>query len=242
MKVSRKKCVVLLVVIGMIFLFATGVFIYMAGERVAAIAAIQNSVERNYEMNFYGPGMNSKHRPRFLPAFIDSHVSDWLDSRYEKTTGSTNLDLVYDNRFISLFAGPIRGIFIMEPDHITGDLGAALLRLPSLQQLIIRADGDIPTEAEWTRLCTRLRLLPELEDLEIDGDSITDATIAKLAGHPRLRTIHFESSQLTPGSLKTLMSFPNLRDLTILTSSHFTPEDVKAFKAALPSVKIEIDP
>jgi hypothetical protein len=178
-------------------------------------------------------------RPRNLPAFIDEPVQTIFDRMFESSVGTTNKAIVYGDLFRSLFRGPIRGITIYEPHLARGDVGAALLRFPHLRQVSI-GDAHSFKESDWTLLCRRLRVLPELEEVELEGNEVTDASIVPLSGHPRLRKITIEAYQLTPNCLKTLTTLPSLTDVTIEESGHFKPEDRKAMAAALPGVTFDI--
>lgn len=73
---------------------------------------------------------------------------------------------------------------------LRGDLGAELLRFSGLRRVTIIASDHVgPTESEWTLICTRLRTLPRLEELEIGGPDLTQLAIQPLSGHPRLRKL-----------------------------------------------------
>jgi hypothetical protein len=215
----------------MLLLFAV---CWVGFERVSAVAAVQDSMSRNYEITF-----GTEDRPRILPAFIDDPVQEALGSIFEATQGAGNKDIVYGERFRSLFRGPVRKIEIWEPHNFTGDLGAALLRFPRLQRLAVNDCVDTPTEAQWTLFWSRIRSLPELEEIEFDGNNITNASIAPLSGHPRLRKITLDGYHLTAGCVKTLATLPSLTNLTIEESGNITPADRKAMVRALPSVEIE---
>jgi hypothetical protein len=106
-------------------------------------------------------------------------------------------------------------------------------------------DGEThPTESEWTLLCTHLRALPHLEELEIGGWQITDRAIAPLAGHPRLRTLSISAGRLSESSTKTFAALPRLAKLHIGEQLHegdvwLSPAQQAAMTAALPNIGIE---
>jgi len=213
------------------------ILIALGIQRIVDVAAIQNSVSRNWELGFDSDDPRTG-RPRDLPAFVDEPVQHLFDWMFDSTVGTTNKQVVYDDLFRSLFRGPIHGITIYEPHMPRGDVGAALLRFPHLQQVWIGLAEQF-TASDWTLLCKRLRLLPELQDVDLDGNNLTDTCIIPLSGHPRLRKITIGGYQLTPMCLKTLSTLPSLTDVTIDQSSHFKPEDQKAMAAALPAVTFD---
>jgi hypothetical protein len=87
--------------------------------------------------------------------------------------------------------------------------------------------------------------MPKLRWIELWDENLTDAAIAPLAGHPTLECIFIRRrDKLTPASLATFASIPRLRNLNIYAPVDnvlrtFNEEDMKAFKAALPSVTVE---
>ena len=102
------------------------------------------------------------------------------------------------------------------PGRISGDLGHELLRFSGLRRVTIDVnDSDEPTEQQWYRICTQLRLLPELERLELAGMKLTDHALSPLVGHPRLRRLEITQSSITPAVVDTLVSLPALRELEL---------------------------
>ena len=177
---------------------AAALFLWSCIERVTSVAAVQNSLERAWEIDFNAGGC-----PASLPTVIDDKVYDFLFDRFPDKNGELlNRDIIWHERFRALFRGPIRDIKIYEPDAFRGDLGVALARFPELQRVSV--DGSVgenyPTEANWTLLCTRLRSMTQLKEVELGGTWVTDAAIAPLAGHPSLRIILINNGQLTVGN------------------------------------------
>lgn len=206
----------------------------LALQRMSDVAAVQNSLGRAWEIQF-GP----EPRPRMMPWIVDEAAQGVLGKLFGGTRGTTNRDLIYVDRFRSLFCGPIREVDIYESRHLQGDLGAVLQRFPSLRRFSLAGNVDTPTEAEWMVLCGRIRLLPDLEELVIDGNQVSDAAIAPLAGHPGLRKVAITSAVLTPDGVKTLATLPRLSELSIEKWGGYSPQEKKAIMDALPRVKIE---
>jgi hypothetical protein len=216
--------------------------------QMLAVAKVQECLERDWEISF-GP-RSAASRPAMLPAYLDDKVSDYLSRKYESVAGygpgpahTRNRDVVYHERFRALFRGPIREISIYYSEGLRGDLGAALARFPGLRFFCFYDEADVPTGAEWKHLCTWLRRFPELETLEIGGNSITDESIAPLAGHPRLRSITIQQSQLSPECVKIFAMLPNLKKLDVNIehpdgTTWLTPEGQKAMSEKLPGVSV----
>jgi hypothetical protein len=234
-----KKTWVALFVVGFLAFLGWSVM-----QRLFDVAAVQDSVERDWETSF-GPGPRV---PRALPEFVDSAVQKWLTNRYAVDPTDTGRgtrhaeyrDLVYHQRFRALFRGAIHEIEIIDPEGFRGDPGAALERFPSLRRVTIFDCGNNegPTEVQWQLLCERLRSLPELEELDIAGRFLSDASVGPLAGHPTLRTVRIRCSRLTPECAKTFRSMPRLTALYINIWPEPTSADQASWSAALPNAVI----
>ena len=221
-------------------------FLWSSIERVTAVAAVQDSLERAWEIDFNAGGC-----PASLPAPIDDRLYNFLVDRLPDKEGDVlerylNRNVIWHERLRALFRGPMRSIRIYEPDAFRGDLGGALARFPELERISV--DGSVgenyPTEVDWTLLCTRLRSLTQLKEIELGGTWVTDAAIAPLAGHPRLRTISINIGRLTVDSVRTFRAIPRLTKLHIEglsgdAKTALSAENQKAMSAALPKVTIE---
>jgi len=217
-------------------------------QRVLNVAAVQNAVQRDFEIGFGAPGREC---PEFLPEFIDSAAGKYL----QRFAGSRSYErewpvhtsvrhIIYQERFRAFFRGPIREVHVFYCEAFTGDLGAALQRFPGLRRVTVSEnEPDVPTEADWKLLCMRLRSLPQLEEVELGGAWITDAAIAPLAGHPKLRSINISYGRLTSACAKTFAGIPRLTKLQFEEQIYagdawLTPEGQSAMNAALPAVSI----
>jgi hypothetical protein len=217
-------------------------------QRTLDVAAVQECLNRDWETTF-GPDTGSG-LPGALPASLDSRVQNWLNHRYGGNPRGLDLgrglqhaeyrDIVYHERFRALFRGTIREIQIMDPEGFRGDLGAALLRFPGLRSVTVHDYYDLkaPREAEWKLLFTRLRSLPNLEELNLGGRGISDAAVTPLAGHPTLRAIRVRYSELTPESAKIFRTLPRLSTLRLNTVLQLTPEEEAGWSAAIPGTLI----
>lgn len=228
--------------------------IWPAGRRISNIKAVQNAIDRDWEISFDQMGLPFG-RPARLPSFLDSRAKAWFDWRYASTGGydgtqpvkTRNRDVVYYERFRALFRGPIEVIDIGYPEGFRGDdLGLALARFPKLRRFCVFENEDTgPSESEWALLCRRLRALPQLEELELAGCWLSDSAIAPLAGHPRLRVVTILEGRLSPGCTKTFAAIPNLSRLHIEGQRYegdtwLTPAEEKMMRAALPAVTVEV--
>ncbi len=237
-----------------LWLFLLGIlalFCWPAARRNSNIKAVENAIDRDWEISFDRTGSH----PASLPSFVDSAAKTWFDWRYAATGGydgsqpvkTRNRDSVYYERFQCLFRDPIEYINIGYPETFRGDnLGAALARFPELRFFGVFENEDTgPGESEWTALCRRLRALPRLEEIELGGSWITDAAIEPLGGHPNLRVVTILEGRLTPGCAKTFSTIPHLATLHIEWQRHdgdtwLTPEEERTMKAALPGVTLEV--
>jgi len=196
-------------------------------KQMLDVAAVQDTVQRDWEMAFTHTSGEEFLRPQLLPKFIDDGVDRYLMKRYPDPKDFQNhvsyRYSVYRERFRAMFRGPIREIRIFDPEGFRGDLGAALQRFPGLRLVEVRdLNMEIPAENEWELLCRRLRELPELETLHLEGHWITDAAIAPLSAHPRLRSLSITwgtGNGLTAASLKTFAAIPNLKELNIVAQN-----------------------
>lgn len=218
-------------------------------HQVIAVAAVQNSVDYGWVITF-GSGTV----PAGLPVSVDSAVEDLIGRMFAQTAHYTGAypestlrrDIIYHERFRAFFRGPIRGICIDSPGGFRGDLGAALARFPDLRGVYIADLGQSqPSEADWKLLFTRLRALPDLEEVALRGNMITDAALAPLSGHPGIKYLTLNYGNLTDKSIQTFASMPNLRELEFEGVPNGDiewpgPESEKAIIAALPNVKVEI--
>jgi hypothetical protein len=219
-------------------------------QRLFDVAAVQDCLNRDWETFFDPRVQGGPGRPPFLPESLDHAVQRWINDRYAGNPRgldfgrgprhAENRDNVYHERFRALFRGTIREIEIVDPEGFRGDLGAALKRFPGLRRVTVHDCGnnDGPTEAEWQLLCERMRSLSELEELDIAGRFISDASVGPLAGHPALRTIRVRCSRLTPECAKTFRGMPRLATIYINVWPIPTPADQATWSAKLPGAVI----
>jgi hypothetical protein len=228
---------------------------WLAVDRVLAVAAVQNAVDRDWEISFWDESPSGTDIPIALPRSFDDTAQAWFDKRYANTLGydgtvppkTRNRAVPYFERFRALFRGPMHDIHIYYPESIDGDaLGKALARFPSLRNFTVEETGaDRSKEADWKSLCRRLRLMPQLEVVELGGDRLADAAIEGLQGHPRIRSVTIVDGRLTGKCADIFASLPQLKYLHIegqATESDqwLTPELRAAIIAKLPGVTVEL--
>ena len=189
-------------------------------------ARIEAATARSASMEFGPLGETG-----FLGREVRSHFAfdRWLPSS------------VFDLAFL-----PVRECQIYGLKSMPGDLGRELGALRQLRKIHIRGMGQKRcVEADWVRLMGGLRHFPELVELELYGDQITDAVLAPLEGHPRLETLTVEDGKLTAASMKTFQRLPHLNGLYIFGNTArsdiemISPLSSEDLSNALPSVKIE---
>jgi len=226
------------------FLLLMGtIFALVEIQRWYDVAAVQDVVERNWEITF-----GAKQRPALLPESIDTAIYNYLVGKYdhESGVGARHTELqgyILHERFRALFRRPIQNIEIRYPEGIRGDVGAALQRFPALQRVTLEESGGM-SESEFKVLCRRLRQLANLEELTLIAMPATDAALAEFAGHRRLRSITIVGGAFTIASATTFASMPALRQLeldreTANGDEWLTPEIAKEMRAVLPGVIIQ---
>jgi len=241
-----KRACVSLFVLGFLWLF-----VLPAARRNSDIKAVEDAVDRDWEISFD----QTDARPRRLPPFLDGWAEAWFDWRYADTYGydgtqpvkTRNRGVVYHERFRCLFRGPIETINIGYPEKFRGDtLGAALARFPKLRFFaVVELEDTGLAESEWTLLCMRLRVLPQLEEIELAGPTLTNAAVAPLAGHPNLRVVTILDGRLSPGCIETFSTMPKLTTLHIEGQRYdgdtwLTPDEEAMMRGRLPSVTLEV--
>ena len=227
--------------------------LFLPIKNVLDVTAVQNAVQRDWEIDFFDASRLPSGMPAMLPVSLDDDVENFLFEKFrdppdvtDKTpTKMLNRNKVYQDRFRAFFRGPIQEININDFEAFYGDLGEALARFPDLRRVAVTNYGlNLPTEAEWTKLCAHLRALPKLESIELGGEWITDAALAPLAGHPHLRSVTIPYGSHTEACVKTFATMPHLATLHyghqfLDVEDTLTPEKKAAIIAALPGVTVE---
>lgn len=206
------------------------------------VAAVQNAVQRDWEIEFG----EDPDKPPLLPEFLDAAAWEYFFNRYPDPEGldapskSRNRSEVFYARFRALFRGSIREIHVYECEAFCGDLGAALARFPKLRRVTV-FDDSVP-ESDWTFFCKSLRKLPRLKEIGLGGSGVTDEAIAPLSGHPNVQSIVIEYGRLTERAVTTFASMPQLTSLSIVGDPdgvRLSEEEKAAMKTALPGVTID---
>ncbi len=229
--------------------------LYYPVKNVLAVIAVQNAVWRDYEISFgYGPGARTD-RPAMLPVALDNAAEKFFEHVFARTRGlpetelvkTRNRDITYHERFRAFFRGPIDEVHIYYCEGFRSDVGEALGNFPHLRRVTVYSNEpeDIPTEAEWALLCTRLRAMPEIEEIELGGRLISDAALAPLAGHPGLRKVEISYGRVTAaGCAKTFGSMPRLTRFELGEIMYddvwASPEEQAKMSAAMPAVSIKL--
>ena len=227
--------------------------LFLPIKNVLDVTAVQNAVQRDWEIDFFDASRLPNGMPAMLPDRLNDVAWNYLLEKFHyvpETSGDTPAKLhyrnvVYHERFKAFFRGPIEEINVYYFEAFHGDLGAAFARFPHLRRVTVDDnEHDLPTEAEWTKLCAHLRALPNLESIELGGTWITDAAVTSLSGHPNLRSIAFTEGRFTEACAKTFATIPHLTSLHFEGQSTtgeppFSPEKKAAIIAALPGVTVE---
>lgn len=203
------------------------------GSRVvqwSEVAAIQNALPRNWEVSF-----NVDARPRFMPVFLDDLAARLLSKVYAAEQGKRNTDVVYRERFRSLFRGPIRSVDIYYPDGFDERLANAISHMPQLERFGLNEhSGTIPTEEDWDVVLRSVGQLPKLKELEISGDTLTTQAVHRLKGARKLQKLYIEGC-LDGTCLEGLENLHELRELEVVSSEN---EDGKEYGFSQASLAI----
>lgn len=242
MTTRRKKLLAVLLIIGIATLFCG----YQAVRRIADVAALQDSLERDWEILFDGKSIPSVLTPSIDRA-AESLIRRYLapDPEYLFLGQKPNRAEALHDQFMALFRGRITEMEIYYPGRMRADLGAALARFRSLRRLKIQ-EADF-SEKEWAYVFTGLQQLPYLEELDIGGQELRDRTLEPLAHMRSLRKVTISFGRVAPECAETFARMPRLTELTFaaetVNDGHKEPEpplpeSQKMLKEALPQVKI----
>lgn len=221
--------------------------IYSARYRIGSIAAVQNALERDWEISF-----DAGDRPKALPTTLDIAADDIIRRLLGPEPDplflaqKPNRADVWHERFRGLFRGRITEMEIYYPGRLRDDLGAALRRFPALRRLKIQ-EADF-SASDWSYVFAGLHHLPHLEKLEIGGHALRDSTIERLANQRSIRKITITTGRLGTESVETFRRLPNLNELSFdsdtIDDGHASgerpfPEIQKIIRDALPKAKVE---
>ena len=213
---------------------------------MANIAAVQDSLERDWEINF-----ESGARPSLLPSALDDAFNSVIrrlvdpQRRTLFLAEKPNRDEVWRERIRALFRGRITQIEIYYPGRLRADLGSALARFGSLRRLKI-FDADFSV-SDWSFALAGVQRLHSLEELAIGGHELRDAAIEPLARQPSLRKVTITAGKLGTASTETFATLPRLRELEFeantIDDGHAPnelplPENQKLMRDALPRVEV----
>jgi hypothetical protein len=129
----------------------------------------------------------------------------------------------------------------MRASQLDPGAGEAIAKIDTLRALSLIVSSRV-SESEVAAFCVGVRQLPYLEHLNLYGLRFTDAGLAPLAGHPRLRMMSLTNTWITGRSTAMLASLPRLTYLSIHPPKvgGFTVDDHKELIAALPNVRVSL--
>jgi hypothetical protein len=185
---------------------------YLMLRRMADVAAVQDSLDRDWEISF-----NDGMRPVAMPAMLDEAAADFArwyvgpEPDYLFYTQKGNRDVVWHERIRSLFRGRITSIEIYYPGPLRGDLGKAIARFPRLRCLKIH-NAEF-SDFDWRTLLHGLHRLDHLQELEISDERLINETLEPLAGHPSLRKLTFTQGKLDQVCARHLSRLPRLEEV-----------------------------
>ena len=131
---------------------------------------------------------------------------------------------VMDHAFVKRWLKPntpwgrsVRYLHLYDAAPFRGDLGAALMRLPRLDYVVVTENENKghASGAEWACFISTLAAHPTLEGFYLNARELSDAMLAPLAGHPRLNRVGLEGDRITPACLQRLEAMPKLTILAL---------------------------
>ncbi len=173
------------------------------------VTAVQNSLYRKYEINF-----NDNVRPKYLPKFADELVERWLQKRYEETIGSVNLDIIYHERFRSLFRGPLRSLEIYNSVAFNERLPIVISGLGQLERFTLCDPDGNSSEEGWRAVVESVARLPKLAELELSGTYLTSSALQGLDQASKLKKLTI-GGPLDGTCLDGLVNLKDLRELHV---------------------------
>ncbi|MBY0281632.1 MAG: hypothetical protein K2W94_05680 [Alphaproteobacteria bacterium] len=120
---------------------------------------------------------------------------------------------------------------------VEGDLTRIVSAFPNLTSLIV---GDHAASISSEELATELPKLIRIQELNIDGASVTDEVVEALvpvAG--TLHTLHLNHASLTGASAETLKRFKNLVHLNTLGTRAILKAQADVIKDAIPALRVK---
>jgi hypothetical protein len=203
------------------------------------VAGVQDALNRDYEISF-----GKREEPTGIEKLFYDKLEEWLRSK-EGKWGRMNPDIIYGERIRAMFRGSITEIHIYYHEGFRGDLGSALLRFPELKKVTVWETD--PNNADYKLLCTRLRELPALEELELGDERLMSDSLTPLEGHPKLRKVVIRHScNLSTNVLQTFKKLPALQVVEVDDIYGLDVEEWKSpalhtrFRKELPGVTLTL--
>ncbi|MEO8351267.1 MAG: hypothetical protein ABI680_06010 [Chthoniobacteraceae bacterium] len=218
-------------------------------RRVAKVAAIQDALERDWEINF-----NDGALPSALPTSVDCAAENaiiWMLGPPRETlyfAEKANRETIWQERFRALFRGRITVMEIYYPGRMRDDLGSALAQFPNLRHLEIHKPDF--SDNDWPGVFAGLHRLHQLEELEIGSYELRDSSIRGLANQQSVRQVSITIGKLSTECVETFRRLPRLTKLTfgstVLDDGHDENgpplrETQNLIRKALPGVKVVFD-
>jgi hypothetical protein len=170
--------------------------------------------------------------PGWMPDSWGVPLTTFVESKVQSTSGRK-----FVSAAIMALGGGIHSM-IFDGNNFPRHVPEIRKRFPELREA--RFWTTDLTEAEVMQFSRELRDYPSLEALLLrDGKSITDATLAPLAGHPRLETLEVHHSGITSQSAGTFAAMPALRTLMFVGARKAGREtDLEKLTPLLPVVRV----
>lgn len=208
---------------------------FRMADRYSDVAALQESMTRNYEITF-----NSWGKPALLPEFIDQFAKKQIDRKHGATHGTTNLDALTIERFRSMFRGSIWSIEINYPEGFRRGVGDAVAEFPILETLVINdggTDANSYDDVAVAELFGAIAELGALESLQLNGIWVTSERLTTIGALAELRRLTIGDCDLTLACFEWIRSLPKLESLD-LSSAFLDTDALLEFARANPQIKV----
>jgi hypothetical protein len=198
----RQVILTLTLVMVLTTLLAYSLYRYSISSRVSQISRLGGEV-------YVGP------HPLLIQISTSSKYPDWMRKAAESSVGKRAFYL-----FPAVYGIDYRGI--NDPD----DVETALTLVAECNVENVRVVTLFQSGVQDDHLRMVVQAFPNLEQLKINGTAITDAGIAHLRDHRRLRHINAQQTAISDACLTDLASIRRLKELNIAETTITTVQPI----------------
>ena len=190
-------------------IFVALALLHLRGEMILGKFA---DLQRTFDGNSLDPQFSP---PRWVPRVMVNQ----LDSYVDKHHGNDPRAFALKQRLYIILGARIPPIRLTNVKSIRPEFCDALRKLSDARSVEVwfSSQSTELTEVEATQVCEALRDMPRLAYIDLIGVQFTDASVARLAGHPKIDSLRLPASRITRASIPTFASMPSLDTLLLMT-------------------------